>query len=76
MILEISKHIILDESAPQLPSWVFHRDNVILAQQVKLDEAHMREFLLFLEYYSKEEFTCKKLKISSADFFEDITLRY
>ena len=43
MILEISKHIILDESAPQLPSWVFHRDNVILAQQEKLDEAQMRE---------------------------------
>ena len=76
MKLEISKHIILDESAPKLPNCIFHRDGVILTQQISLDEIHMREFLIFLEYYSKEEFTCRKLKVSSAEFFEDIVLTY
>lgn len=74
MILEISKHIILDETHPKLPDWIFYRDNIILTQQIKLDETHMHEFLIFLNYYSSN-FSSYDLKVSAVEF-EDIKLRY
>lgn len=73
MILEISKHIILDENHPKLPDWIFHRDNIILAQQIELNEVHMREFLIFLNYYSSNFSLCD-LNVSVVEF-EDIKLR-
>ena len=45
VILEISRHIILDESAPKLPNWIFHRDDVIISQRISLGEAQMKELL-------------------------------
>ena len=74
MILEISKHIILDENHPKLPDWIFSRDNIILAQQIKLDENHMHEFFIFLKRWSKE-FNESNLRISIVDF-SDIILKY
>jgi len=74
MILEISKHICLKVIHPQLPSFIFHKENVILNQQIKLDENHMKELLLFLEHYSFEFFQID-LRVSVVEF-EDIHLTY
>lgn len=74
MILEISKHIILDENHPKLPDWIFHRDNIILTQQIKLDKNHMKELLVFLDRYSSN-FSSYDLKVSVVEF-EDIKLRH
>lgn len=74
MILEISRHILLKEQHPQLPAFIFHKGDVILNQQIKLDENHMKELLIFLEHYS-EEFLQSDLRVSVIEF-EDIRLIY
>ena len=74
MILEISRHILLKEQHPQLTAFIFHKGDVILNQQIKLDENHMKELLIFLEHYS-EEFLHSDLRVSVIEF-EDIRLIY
>ena len=74
MILEISRHILLDRPHPQLPNFIFHKENVILAQRITLDENRMKELLLFLERYSSA-FVVDDLQVSAIDF-EDIYLTY
>ncbi len=73
MKLIIQKHIQFFEKHPQLPDWLFSRDNVILSQTIKLDEDHMKELLVFLERYS--EFDVELLKVTIVPF-EDILLEY
>ena len=74
MILEISRHILLDQSHSQLPNFIFHKENVILSQRITLDENRMKELLLFLERYSTV-FVVDDLRVSAIDF-EDIYLTY
>jgi len=74
MLLEISEHIRLKENHPQLPNFIFHKDNVILSQQIRLDEIHMKELLIFLDHYS-EDFILSTLKVCVVEF-EDILLQY
>ena len=74
MILEISRHILLKEKHPQLPNFIFHKEDAILSQQIKLDEIHMKELLIFLEHYAYG-FLHSDLRISVVEF-EDIYLTY
>jgi hypothetical protein len=73
MILTIQKHIKLGEKHPQLPDWLFNRDNVILSQTIRLDEVHMKELLVFIDMYS--DFDIKSLTLTIVPF-EDILLEY
>ena len=73
MRLAIQKHIHLTEIHPQLPDWLFTRDNVILCQTISLDEDHMKELLVFIKRYS--DFNIVDLRVTIVPF-EDIILDY
>jgi len=69
MKIYISKHIDLKEDHPELPEWLFRNGNVILPQTItKLDESSVKEFLLFLKYYSN--FDTSRLHMSVVEFSE------
>ena len=73
MKLTIQKHIQLSNKHPQLPDWLFSRDNVILSQTIRLDEDHMKELLVFIERYS--DFNVGLLTVTIVPF-DDILLEY
>jgi hypothetical protein len=74
MQLSIQKHIELMECHPQLPDWLFARNNVIMSQTITLDEVHMKELIIFLERYS-DNFATDDLRVVVVSF-TDISLEY
>jgi ABC-type nitrate/sulfonate/bicarbonate transport system ATPase subunit len=74
MQLSIQKHIELVEQHPQLPDWLFARNNVIMSQTITLDEVHMKELIIFLERYSND-FSIDDLRVAVVSF-SDISLEY
>lgn len=72
MILQIKKHIKLHK-IHSVPNWLFHRDDVILTQQIELDEIHMKELLMFLN--DNSNFNSNDLKVSVVTFL-GIILEY